>query len=85
MKPRLIVLATVLMVITGCSEWEQMASHFASSAVGLNRKVTLYSSDGKILREWEGRYQVETDGSNARFMDNGKAITISGTWLIEEK
>ena len=54
-----------------------------SDWVGLNRKITVYEG-GKAVREWSGQVKVEYQGSVARFMINGKAISISGTYIIEE-
>lgn len=73
----------IVLAVSGCG-MQQGASHVISSAVGLNRVITLYSDDGTVIREWSGRYKVGVDGSSARFMHNNKAITISGTFTIEE-
>mgnify|MGYP001573321952 CR=1 FL=1 len=72
-------------VAAGCAGTQQSCSHFKSSLVGLPRVVTLYAQDGAVIRTWEGWYQVIVDGSSARFIDQGKVVTISGTWIIEER
>lgn len=69
----------------GSQSFQQSVKHFQSSVGGLNRTITLYSENGAILKSWQGRYQVETTGSFARFIDNGKTITISGTIVVEEQ
>ncbi len=63
---------------------QQRISHVKSEAIGLDRTITLYSNDGKPIRQWKGRVQVELDGSAARFVINHKATIISGTYIIEE-
>ncbi len=73
------------LILTGCADLEQNWSHTKSSWVGLERKITLYSNDGRVIREWNGRYNLEVNGSAARFINNGKAVHISGTFVIEEK
>jgi hypothetical protein len=59
--------------------------HSQSSWFGLSRKVTLYSANGTIIREWEGRFKVESTYSGACFIIDGKEIKISGTYIVEEK
>jgi len=63
---------------------QQRISHAQSKAVGLDRTITLYSNDGKPIKSWKGRVQVELEGGAARFILHGKAVTISGTYVIEE-
>lgn len=63
---------------------QQRISHAKSSAIGLNRTITLYSNDGKPIKSWSGRVQLELDGAAARFVIHGKAVVISGTYIIEE-
>jgi len=63
---------------------QQRISHAESGAIGLDRTITLYSNDGRPIKSWKGRVQVELEGGAARFILHGKAITISGTYVIEE-
>jgi len=89
MRLRLILLtaAAACLLVVGCTERQrQDISHFKSDLIGLKRTVTLYSADGKPIKEWKGRFKVEVSGGAARFLDdNGKAVIISGTFVIEEK
>jgi hypothetical protein len=71
-------------IFGGCASQEQSWSHFKSSWTGLDRKITLYGEDGRPIREWKGRYNMEVEGPSARFMHEGKAVHISGTFVIEE-
>jgi hypothetical protein len=63
---------------------QQRISHAKSEAIGLNRTITLYANDGKPIRTWKGRVQVELVGGAARFVMHGKAVIVSGTYVIEE-
>lgn len=78
------VLIAVLSLI-GCANMQQSNSSFVSGMVGLNRVITLYSEDGKIIQQWEGRYNVRHLEGFVRFMDKGKAVSISGTISIIQK
>jgi hypothetical protein len=63
---------------------QQKISHATSEAIGLNRTITLYTNDGKPIKSWKGRVQVELEGGAARFITDHKTIIISGTYIIEE-
>jgi hypothetical protein len=52
---------------------------------GLDRKITLYDMSGKTIREWRTTAKVEDRGGTCFFIVNGKAVTISGTFIIEEQ
>jgi len=63
---------------------QQRISQAKSEAIGLDRTITLYSNDGKPIRSWKGRVKVQLEGGAARFVIQGKAVLISGTYIIEE-
>jgi len=72
-------------ILTSCASTQHEWSHFKSNWFGLNRKITLYSADGRVIREWQGQYNLEVDSNTVRFIENGKAVHISGTFVIEEQ
>jgi hypothetical protein len=83
---KLMGLALLIMTLQGCAGCQQDMSHMKSSFVGLERHIILYSANGSIIEEWDVRCQVEDAGGTCRFLTYaGKAITISGTFKIEEK
>ncbi len=63
---------------------QQRISEAKSEAIGLDRTITLYASDGKPITTWKGRVQVELKDGAARFVIKSKAVIISGTYVIEE-
>ena len=79
-----VILAVALLPLAGCGQAEQMWSHVKSDTVKLDRRITLYAADGSVIREWRGRYNVEVQGTSARFIDDTRAVHISGTFVIEE-
>ena len=82
----MMLLAVTLLMCAGCTEKQRQGiSHWKSDLIGLKRIITLYGENGKAIKTWEGRYKVETSGCTARFLHDGKAIIISGTFIIEEK
>lgn len=87
MKRNLLILAVVAvgLILGGCAETVQDLKHVQSSVVGSGSVVTLYANDGTVLRQWSGRYRIEDNGGSCSFIDGGKTIKISGTYVIEEK
>lgn len=83
MKKALILAA--LLSLTGCAMIEMIGSQTISSAIKLERTVTLYSASGAPIRTWSGRIYIE-DGNGAAltFMLDGKRVTVSGTLVVEE-
>ena len=80
----LFVLLAVLLS-TGCTEKQRHEySHWKSDLIGLKRRITLYSATGTPIKSWEGRYKIEIKDGVARFIHEGKAMVISGTFIIQE-
>lgn len=78
------VLLTAVMLI-GCTEKQRHEySHWKSDLIGLKRRITLFSASGTPIKSWEGRYKIEIKDGVARFIHDGKAIVISGSFIIEE-
>lgn len=73
------------MALAGCTEKQRHEySHWKSDLIGLKRGITMFSADGTPIKKWEGRYKIEIKDGVARFMHDGKAIVISGSYIIEE-
>lgn len=81
---RLVLIVSCISLFAGCADLQQAGSHLKSSMVGLNRTITLYASDGRVIKQWSGRFKVETAGASARFIHKGKAVYIAGSFVIEE-
>jgi hypothetical protein len=67
----------------GC---QMVRKHMVSSMVGLERHISLYDASGKIIKEWDVKSKVEDQGGTCYFLDDkGKAVTVSGFFIIQEK
>ena len=60
--------------LTGCAslsrEWTDMKSDIGG---GLNRTITVYTANGKVLAQYKGKIDSETnDGGYVKFDYNGK-------------
>ncbi len=80
-------LSIVALSVGGCTERQRKnLKHFKSDLIGLKRKVTLYDGQGRVIRQWQGRFKIEVQGNFISFIDdNGKDIKISGTVVVEEQ
>lgn len=75
----------LLSLMTGCASQANSCKHQESDMWGLDRTITLYGSDGTVIREWKTKAKVEDQGGTCWFLDkDGKAVLISGTFIIEE-
>jgi uncharacterized lipoprotein YehR (DUF1307 family) len=80
-----VIIAMLLIVFFSSAEWQNMRKHMHSSLTGLNRKITLYNSNGGVIREWTTQSKVEDRGGTCWFIVNGKAVTVSGAFTVEEQ
>ena len=84
----LIIIFTIIGVIfiSGCTEKQRKdIKHMKSDLIGLKRVVTLYNNNGKILKQWKGRFKIEVQGNYLSFIDdNNKEVKISGTIVVQE-
>lgn len=83
MKTKIALSILAALTFASCSLANKV-KHLQSSLIGLDRKITLYTSDGHVLREWKTRAQIEDRGGTVYFICDGKAVTVSGTFVVEE-
>lgn len=78
-----LIFAVTILFLVGCRA-SQRAELFS---LGSDQKVTLYSYDGRVIREWTSNGKVSTEnGSDGwHFQDKatGKSIRVSGIVVIE--
>tara|TARA_Y100000994_G_scaffold237832_1_gene229798 strand:- start:93 stop:347 length:255 start_codon:yes stop_codon:yes gene_type:complete len=83
MKKIIIVLS--ILFLFSCERFDKKVKHFKSGISGLDRRITLYTCDGEIIKTWEGNFMIELIGNSASWIDdNNKEVKISGTFIIEE-
>lgn len=60
--------------ISGCASWERSLVDFQSDiSGGMQRTITVYTADGKVLAEYTGKIDIDTnDGGYIKFDFNGK-------------
>lgn len=95
-KTGMITAVIVLVLIIGAVIWyfntaagERTMKNFKSNNLGgMNRTVKIYSSDGKLIREYSGKIDIQDTeyGNKVLFDVNGKRVVIyNATVITEEK
>ena len=89
LKKQVIIIVLILcaIFIFSCTEKQKKElKHFKSDIIGLKRTVTLYDCNGKIIKQWKGRFKIEIQGAYISFIDdNGKEVKVSGTIVVQEQ
>lgn len=92
MKKILLILIICIstLCLTGCASWDSALKDFESETKGgLKRIVKVYSVDGQLLSEYEGRINIEYDDNRVIFqIDGDKRVAIytkTATVVVEEK
>ena len=80
----ILMLSSFVLSLGGCQSLKAQFKHIVSGAVGLDRTVTLYNFSGEPMKQWKGRFQIETIDGIASFIVDGKQVKISGIYIIEE-
>ncbi|MGG3571319.1 hypothetical protein ABES25_14815 [Bacillus gobiensis] len=96
MKKLIIGAVIILVVIGGLVVWyfntatgqRMIKSIQSNNSGGIERVVKVYSDDGKLIEEYEGKIDIQdTEYGNKILFDlNGKRVVIyNGTVVTEEK
>jgi hypothetical protein len=84
------ILAVIILIFWVYSDTQfgqRKLSHLKSNVIGLNRSITIYSYDGKAIKTYQTRSQIERpgDGTQSFFKENGKRVdTLGGIVIAEE-
>ena len=87
MKKILGLLGLVVM-LSGCTEGmkRELKSINSNFSGGLNRVVSVYSYNGDLLREYEGKLDVQlSEGGKVMFDLNGKRIMLYNVVVVVEE
>ena len=75
-----------LVLLSSCNSCRQNFKAIKSQTSGLNRTVRLFDASGKVIQAWNITSTCESKGNGIWFLDeHEKAVTINGTFIIEEK
>jgi|GEM_PF-5500184 len=83
-----LILLSLIILLTSCNEqWKREFKTDMSSKFGLNRKCTIYSQTGQVLKEYKGKFDIVYNDMRMLFELDGKRIQISlnaATVICEE-
>ena len=81
------IIAIAMVALFGCEATQRGWQDIRSSVSGLDRTATVYSSDGTVIKEYEGRFDVETNdyGNKVKFDINGRRVLIYNAIVIVEE
>lgn len=81
-----VVFAAVAVALSGCGRIDSAVNGFKSATGMLERTVTLYNSNGQVIKSWVTDNQIEYAGPVAGFIaKDGTNVRVSGTFVIEGK
>jgi hypothetical protein len=77
----------VLFIYSDTQFGQRKLSHLKSSVVGLNRTISIYGYDSKLIKAYQTRSSIERpgDGTQTFFKENGKRVDITGGIVIAEE
>ena len=70
----LLITAISIISLTGCASLDRFVTDIKSNVGdGLNRTITVYTANGDIIAEYEGKIDIEeSEGGYVKFDLNGK-------------
>ncbi|GLI90451.1 DUF5052 family protein [Bacillus subtilis] len=91
MKKRIFVVVLLCLLVlgatTGCESWNRMSKDISSSTSGLERTATVYDQNGKVIKTYKGKFDIEVNdyGNKVKFDLNGKRVNINNATVIVEE
>lgn len=82
----LLVLMAAGVFGTGCQRMAKAGKHWDSSWSGLDRTISAYAEDGRLVARWNAKTYVETDPPVIAFIDSaGKEVKIMGGLVVVQE
>lgn len=88
MKKRFLALAILITsALVGCESLERASKNWDSEFGGLNREVVVYSQDGKEIKRYKGKFDIQANeyGNKVLFDVDGKRVIIYNAIVIAEE
>ena len=87
MKYFIVILALGGLFFTGCEKVQKSLKDKQAEWMGLDRTVSIYSLDGKLVKEYSGDINVDTtvQGRIYFILDDGKSVMTNMPYIVEEK
>jgi hypothetical protein len=86
MKAAFVLLAIAVLAVAGCKRMDKLDKHWRSGWNGLDRTISMYSDDGRLMARWRATTYVETDPPVIAFIDSaGKEVKLMGGMVIVQE
>lgn len=87
MRYLVVILALIGVFFTGCEKVQKNLKDKQAEWMGLERTVSVYSLDGKLVKEYSGDINVDTtvQGRIYFILDDGKSVMTNMPYIVEEK
>ena len=81
------LLASIAMMVNGCtsSQKRELKAFEANWVGGVDRKVTVYDYNGKVIKTYEGKIDMSKSEHEVDLLLNGKRIIIHGGIVVAEE
>lgn len=82
-----LIFGSLCYILLHSASWKRSVKSLASDyGGGLNRTVTVYDYDGKEIKSWSGKFDVNESETEVYFDDeDGKRVIIHGGIVINEE
>lgn len=81
-----VVSATVLITFSGCESLQRGIKDKTSDFTGgLNRTITVYDYNGNVIRQYEGKCDIEENENKVLFDMDGKRTIIYNAIVIAQE
>jgi hypothetical protein len=88
-KEKIIIAGTILLLVAiifnSASLSRTIKTIHSDVSGGINRNVKVYSYDGKLIKEYEGKIDIQENENKVLFDLNGKRITIYNSPVVVEE
>ncbi|MGP1402562.1 MAG: hypothetical protein ACTTKY_00240 [Catonella sp.] len=88
-KEKIIIAGTILLLVAiifnSASLSRTIKTIRSDVSGGINRNVKVYSYDGKLIKEYEGKIDIQENENKVLFDLNGKRITIYNSPVVVEE
>ncbi len=83
---KILIVSMIAFSLVGCGRVDSFVNSMKSSTGFLERTVTLYDANGRVIKSWKTDNSIDYVGSVAGFIDkDGTNVRVSGTFVIEGK
>ena len=83
----ILFVAVCIFIMSSCGSCKRFIKEQASDfSAGIERTITLYDYNGKVIKKWEGKIDMSNSATESYFLIGEKRVIIhGGIVVVEEK